>query len=186
MFKVIATDVVISKGYDGAPALKFSENGESVRFRIGKKVYDTRAENNTRWVNLSVKAFGPVCERIKKMQLKESSFINILGRLDEDVWEDSTTHEKRSAMVVILDEIEYCSSGGGKQKTEEAGEQPRAAAAPAKAAAPQVEAGIPGDVVAAIMAAIYSMGNGKYVLKAVRRGKNGWGKAGVNDTTAPF
>jgi single-strand DNA-binding protein len=128
MFKVIATDVVISKGYDGAPALKFSENGESVRFRIGKKVYDTRAENNTRWVNLSVKAFGPVCERIKKMQLKESSFINILGRLDEDVWEDSTTHEKRSAMVVILDEIEYCSSGGGKQKTEEAGEQPRAAA----------------------------------------------------------
>lgn len=134
MFKVIATDVVISKGYDGAPTLKFSENGESVRFRIGKKVYDTRAENNTRWVNLSVKAFGPVCERIKKMQLKESSFINILGRLDEDVWEDSTTHEKRSAMVVILDEIEYCSSGGGKQRTDEAGEQPRAAAAPAKAA----------------------------------------------------
>lgn len=37
MFKVIATDVVISKGYDGAPALKFSENGESVRFRIGKR-----------------------------------------------------------------------------------------------------------------------------------------------------
>lgn len=68
------------------------------------------------------------------MQLKESSFINILGHLDEDVWEDSTTHEKRSAMVVILDEIEYCSSGGGKQKTEEAGEQPRAAAAPAKSA----------------------------------------------------
>ena len=54
------------------------------------------------------------------------------------------------------------------------------------AAAPQVEQGIPADVVAAIMAAIYSMGNGKYVLKAVRRGKNGWGKAGVNDTTAPF
>lgn len=39
MFKVIATDVVISKGYDGAPALKFTESGESVRFRIGKKVY---------------------------------------------------------------------------------------------------------------------------------------------------
>ena len=61
--------------------------------------------------------------------------------------------------------------------------KPAAAQAPA---APQVEQGIPADVVAAIMAAIYSMGNGKYVLKAVRRGKNGWGKAGVNDTTAPF
>ena len=33
---------------------------------------------------------------------------------------------------------------------------------------------------------IHAMGNGKYTLKAVRRGKNGWGKAGVNDTTAPF
>lgn len=61
-----------------------------------------------------------------------------------------------------------------------------AAQAPAAAPAPQVEAGIPGDVVAAIMAAIHAMGNGKYVLKAVRRGNNGWGKAGVNDTTAPF
>ena len=28
--------------------------------------------------------------------------------------------------------------------------------------------------------------NGKYTLKAVRRAANGWSKAGVNDTTAPF
>ena len=52
MFKVIATDAVISKGFEGAPALRYSESGESVRFRIGKKVYDTRAENNQRWINL--------------------------------------------------------------------------------------------------------------------------------------
>ena len=103
MLKVIATDVVISKGYDGAPALRFSEKG--VRFRVGKKIYDTRAENNQRWINLSVKAFGQTSERIKKMQLKEGSFVNILGRLDEDVWEDSTTHEKKSATVIIVDEI---------------------------------------------------------------------------------
>ena len=56
----------------------------------------------------------------------------------------------------------------------------------AAAPAPVVEEGIPGDVVAAIMAAIHAMGNGKYTLKAVRRSKNGWGNAGVNDTTAPF
>ena len=135
MFKVIATDVVISKGYDGAPALKFTESGESVRFRIGKKVYDTRAENNARWMNISVKAFGPVCERIKKMQLKESSFINILGRLDEDIWEESVTHEKKSAMVIILDEIEFCSSGGGKQKNVNAEGQPKAAATSAPVSA---------------------------------------------------
>lgn len=144
MLKVIATDVVISRGFDNTPALKFSENGESVRFRIGKKVYDTRAENNARWVNLSVKAFGAVCERIKKMQLKESSFVNILGRLDEDVWEDSTTHEKKSAMVIILDEIEYCSSGGGKQAKTADGE-PNQAQAPATQAAPANTNEMPGN-----------------------------------------
>ena len=76
------------------------------------------------------------------MQLKESSYVNIVGRLDEDVWEDPTTHEKRSAMVVILDEIEYCFSGGNKQK--EAGEtasgqQAAANPAPGTSATPIAE-----------------------------------------------
>ena len=115
MLKVFATQVVISRGYDGAAAIKFSEKGDAVRFRIGKKVYDPNAENNARWVNLAVKGFGPICERIKKMQLKDGSFVNLIGRLDEDVWEDQQTHEKKSAMVIILDDIEYA-SGGGKSK----------------------------------------------------------------------
>ena len=135
MLKVFATQVVISRGYDGAAAIKFSEKGDAVRFRIGKKVYDPNAENNARWINLAVKGFGPICERIKKMQLKESSFINILGRLDEDIWEDSVTHEKKSAMVIILDEIEFCSSGGGKQKNGNAEGQPKAATTSAPASA---------------------------------------------------
>ena len=78
-----------------------------------------------------------------------------------------------------------------KKKAAKEPAAPKAAAKPAApvqqaAPAPVVEEGIPGDVVAAIMAAIHAMGNGKYTLKAVRRGTNGWGKAGVNDTTAPF
>ena len=40
MLKVFSTNVVVSKGYDGAPALKYSEDGNSVRFRIGKKIYE--------------------------------------------------------------------------------------------------------------------------------------------------
>ena len=114
MLKVFSTNVVVSKGYNGALALKFSDDGSSVRFRIGKKVYDTRAENNTRWVNLSVKAFGDVCERIKKMQLKEGSFINIIGRLDEDSWTDQNTGETKSMIVIILDEVEYAGSAKPK------------------------------------------------------------------------
>lgn len=137
MLKVFATQVVVSRGYDGAAAIKFSEKGDAVRFRIGKKVYDPNAENNARWINMAVKGFGPICERIKKMQLKDGSFVNLIGRLDEDVWEDQQTHEKKSAMVIILDDIEYA-SGGGKSKdnqnTDEAQGHPAAATAPAAAA----------------------------------------------------
>lgn len=113
MLKVLATQVVVSRGYDGAAAIKFSEKGDAVRFRIGKKVYDPNAENNARWINLAVKGFGPICERIKKMQLKDGSFVNLIGRLDEDVWEDQQTHEKKSAILFVAAAI-----GNDKQNIE--------------------------------------------------------------------
>ena len=93
-------------------------------------------------------------------------------------------------ILVLLMAIITLEGNAKKKAAKTAAQAPAAkpAAAPVQQAAPapQVEEGIPGDVVAAIMAAIHAMGNGKYTLKAVRRGKNGWGKAGVNDTTAPF
>lgn len=88
-------------------------------------------------------------------------------------------------MAIITLEGKIFDSMNAKKKAPAA--QPAAPVQQAAAApAPQVEEGIPGDVIAAIMAAIHAMGNGKYTLKAVRRSKNGWGNAGVNDTTAPF
>lgn len=122
MLKVFATNVVVSKGYEGAPALKYNEKGDSVRFRIGKKVYDTREEDNTRWINITVKAFNAVCDRIKKMKLKEGSYINLVGRLDEDKWPDQSTGELKTAMVIILDDIEYASGGGGKKEQKNGGQ----------------------------------------------------------------
>ena len=106
MLKVFVTDAVVSKGYDGAPALRFSEDGASVRFRIGESV------------------FGQLCERIKKMQLKELSHVNIVGRLDEDIWTDPSTNEKKSVFVIIADEIEYASSVGGRSKEGQPAENP--------------------------------------------------------------
>ena len=94
-------------------------------------------------------------------------------------------------LIITLEGKIFDSMNAKKKAAKEATKAPAAQpAAPvqqaAAAPAPQVEEGIPGDVVAAIMAAIHAMGNGKYTLKAVRRSKNGWGNAGVNDTTAPF
>ena len=93
--------------------------------------------------------------------------------------------------IITLEGKIFDSMNAKKKAAKEAAKAPAAQpAAPvqqaAAAPAPQVEEGIPGDVIAAIMAAIHAMGNGKYTLKAVRRSKNGWGDAGVNDTTAPF
>ena len=70
MMKIFISDAVVSKGYDGAPAIRFfnSENGgEFAVFQVGNRKYDSREENNHRWVNLKIKAFGEICERIKKM-----------------------------------------------------------------------------------------------------------------------
>ena len=93
-------------------------------------------------------------------------------------------------LIIMLEGKIFDGMNAKKAAAKEAAPKaPAAKAAPvqqAAAPAPVVEEGIPGDVVAAIMAAIHAMGNGKYTLKAVRRAANGWSKAGVNDTTAPF
>ena len=55
------------------------------------------------------------------MKLKEGSFVNIIARYDEETWEDQTTHEKKSAPVLIVDDIEYCYSGSGQKSGQENG-----------------------------------------------------------------
>lgn len=70
----------------------------------------------------------------------------------------------------------------------------RAAAAPVSPApSPAVEAGIPGDVVAAISAAIYTLEGSHGVIREIRRvpqsggsRRGAWGDAGVIQSTRPF
>ena len=134
MLKVFATDVIVSKGYENQGAVRFSDDNQSVRFRIGKKVYDKNAENNQRWVNFAVKGFGPIVERVKKMQLKEGSFIHIQGKLDEESWVvDQTTGATKSQTVIILEDIDYASGGGSGKK--EGQNQQNGSATPATPAA---------------------------------------------------
>ena len=119
MMKIFISDAVVSRGYDGAPAIRLfnSENGsEFAVFQVGKRKYDSREENNHRWVNLKVKAFGDICERIKKMKLKEGSFITLCGDYDEERWTDKTTGEVRSAPVISLDDIKFSHTGGQKKE----------------------------------------------------------------------
>ena len=118
MIKMTITNAVVSQGFNGAPALRFSENGDNkfVRFRVGSSVYDKNAEKSRRFVNLSVKAFNGLATRIEGMKLDAGQYVNMTGRYDEEAWEDKTSHEKKSAPVLILDEIEFCHSGTGDGK----------------------------------------------------------------------
>lgn len=68
------------------------------------------------------------------MQLKDGSFINFRGRLDEDVWTDQQTGESKSAMVVVLDDIEY--AGGKPKENQESNKQQNGTAPNTGAAAP--------------------------------------------------
>jgi len=118
MIKMFVTGALVSKGFNGADAIRFSENTENpaARFRIGVRVYDKRAENSHRFVNLNVKAFGYLVGRIRDMKLDAGTYVNIVGRYDDETWEDQSTREKKSASVLIVDEIEFCHNGGsGKQ-----------------------------------------------------------------------
>jgi hypothetical protein len=113
MIRLTITNAVVSKGYNGADALRFTEKDGTkfVRFRIGATVYDKSAENNRRFINFSAKAFNGMCTRIEKMQLGAGSYVNIVGKYDEESWEDQTTHEKKSAPVLTVEEIEFCYAG---------------------------------------------------------------------------
>ena len=58
------------------------------------------------------------------------------------------------------------------------------------APAPKVQAGIPGEIIAAIAAAVASMEGGKkFAIRSVKRAKKGrsaWSSAGVMSNTEPF
>ncbi len=130
MIKVYATNLFVSKGYEDNPALRFfGENESCVQFRVGEKIYDKKAKDNTRWVNHTVKAFGAACERIKKMQMKEGSLINILGGTLTDEIPPEADGDKKTTkhfQVITLesrDSIEYV-SGGGKKASEDEKKQP--------------------------------------------------------------
>jgi hypothetical protein len=129
MIKMFVTGALISKGFNGAEALRFSESAENpfVRFRVGVRVYDKRAENSHRFVNLSVKAFSFLVGRIRDMKLDAGMYVNIIGRYDDEPWEDPATHEKKNTPVLIADEIEFCYGGGNGKQTGDANSVPNGA-----------------------------------------------------------
>ena len=89
--------------------------------------------------------------------------------------------------------ITSITSGSKKKKAEAQAAKKaveKAAAKPAAPAAPVVQGGIPGEVIAAIAAAVdYTYGAGTHTIRAVRRvpqNRSAWGSAGLAESTRPF
>ena len=95
-------------------------------------------------------------------------------------------------LLIALEGVVFSNLDKKKQQKAQGGADAAAlpkAAAPAPAPAVQVEAGIPGEVVAAIAAAVACMEGGRYSLRSVarpRKGRSAWGDAAVAAYTQPF
>ncbi len=114
MIKMIATDAMVSPGFQGQPTIWTSENGNACQFRIGCRVFDPKAENGSRWINISVKAFGKLAEKVGKMKVKEKSVLTISGRLDEESWTKDNVEQKR--FILVADDIEFTYGNNAENK----------------------------------------------------------------------
>lgn len=109
---------------DGEAAIRYevtTTGKPKASFRGFKSVYDSHAENNTRWLNFNFEAYGDVVEKMKKMGLKEKSFINMIGHIDQSSYKD-TAGNSRMFEKIVIDHIEYAqmakAAGSGKTETE--------------------------------------------------------------------
>ena len=119
---LILDNVVISKGYGDNPAIRISngEKGSLARFGVGKKMYHPRADDKIKWVNLQVKTDRPdLIEQIKRMQLKEGSWVNLKGEIRVEAWQDQTTKEEKEGFVLYLASVGYAGGGNGRTKNSE-------------------------------------------------------------------
>src|ERR1035437_4789524 len=94
---------------EGEGSIKYEETTTKkpkATFRGFKSVYDAKAENNTRWLNFNFEAYGDVVEKMKKMGLKEKSFINIMGHIDQTTYKDGNDNN-RMFEKIIIDHVEY-------------------------------------------------------------------------------
>ena len=117
MNKVAFIDVVISNGYNKEPAVRFNDESTGFSFRFGDKIYDPKAENNTRWLNMTAKGFGNICKTVQKMKLSGGSHVTMFGKLTEEEWIDNATGEEKRRLVFVADEIFYA-SGGKKSESD--------------------------------------------------------------------
>ena len=119
------------------PELRYLPKGTStvrITLAVSRKWRTETGEDREEVSFVDVDAFGRQAEVISQY-LKKGRPLMVEGRLRQDSWEDKTTHQKRTALKVVLDSFVFLDSGNRPEGAGAPG-APGEASAPAPAPRP--------------------------------------------------
>jgi single-strand DNA-binding protein len=139
--------VIIKGNLTRDPETRFTPSGQSITnftVAVSKQWKNDAGEKMEKTAFIDVKFWGKGGEVVAK-HLNKGSPILIHGELDQESWEDKTTNQKRSKIVVNALSFEFCGGdkAGGNQQSQpqqqrqapqQRQEPQRQASAPVKAA----------------------------------------------------
>ena len=113
------------------PELRVTPKGTAIcqfGLAVSRKFKDESGADREEVSFIDIEAWGKQGELVSKY-LSKGSPAMVEGRLKLDQWEDKTTQQKRSKLKVVLDNVQFLSSGprnggGGGAGPDEGGEPP--------------------------------------------------------------
>jgi single-strand DNA-binding protein len=97
--------------------LRFTPKGTAVAqigIAVNESYTTSDGEKREKTIFLDVKVWGKLAELCAEY-LKKGSSALFIGKLDQEVWDDKQTGQKRSKIVIVADQVRFL---GGKQNSE--------------------------------------------------------------------
>lgn len=106
----MSAPVTLTGRLGGTPELAFSQNGKAVakfsvvtdRRQFNKQTNEWESTSTTWWRCV---AFGDLAENLCETFADKGTAVIVVGRVEEETWNDKQTGAKRSAMKVVVEEI---------------------------------------------------------------------------------
>lgn len=99
------------------PELRVTPKGTAIcqfGLAVNRQFKDESGQNRDETTFVDIEAWGKQGELVAKYLTKGSPAM-VEGRLKLDQWEDKQSGQKRSKLKVVLDNVQFLSSGGGQR-----------------------------------------------------------------------
>lgn len=106
------------------PELRYTPKGTAVArigLAVGRNWRDESGQMHEETAFIDIDAFGKQAETIGQY-LKKGRPVMIEGRLRLDTWDDKTTGQKRSKLLVVLENFQFLDSGRNRDEQSSSGE----------------------------------------------------------------